>query len=62
MITADAAKEMARNIRNAYPNEHDANRIMNLAFGDKRLTTHDKNVQLAIWGRLVAILNREVSA
>ena len=59
MITKEAAKAKAYDLRCIYKTLNDANEIMNQAILDNvisRLQVHDN---MAIWGRLVALLIRE---
>lgn len=62
MITKEAAIAKAYDLRCIYKSLNDANEIMNAAIKDNHISRLNVNANMAIWGRLVALLNREVSA
>jgi len=50
---------MAIAIRQKYPTLTNSNDIIRQAIADNILSANNKNENLAVWGRVVSILNRE---
>ena len=59
MKSAQEIKAMAIAIRQKYPTLTNSNDIMRQAIADNILSANNKNENLAVWGRVVSILNRE---
>lgn len=62
MITKELAISTAKIVRSLYPSLSNPNDIIKSAIEDGVLSSIDEKNNKAIWGRLVALLNREVSA